>query len=330
MTRRTRFAALLVVPAAAVVLGVLLGSEPIAPGAVLDVLLGGGAGPIRTIVIDVRLPRVLLALVLGGGLALAGATFQALLRNPLAEPYILGVSGGAAVGAVTLIALGVASTTSWALPLAAFAGALVAIVLVFRVAAVGARGGHIDVRVLLLAGVVVGAFFSAVIAMILALSQARTLQSAVFWMMGSLTTAGWSEVAIAASYTFPAAALLLSQARALNAIAVGEESALYLGVEVERVKWLALVVASLVTAAGVAVAGIIGFVGLVVPHLLRLVIGADHRVLLPMSILMGGAFLALSDILARTIRPGLEIPIGVVTAFVGVPIFLVLLRRSTV
>jgi len=328
MSRGARVAALATAPFAAVVVGVLLGSEPLPVGDVIAALGGAGDPATRTIVVEFRLPRVLLALVLGGGLAVAGATFQALLRNPLAEPYILGVSGGAAVGAVTVLALGLTATGSWALPLAALGGALLAIGLVFRVAAVGGGGSHIDVRVLLLAGVVVGAFFSAVIALILAVSDARTVQSAVYWMMGSLTTSAWHEVGVAAVYTIPAIALLLSQSRALNAISVGEESALYLGIDVEQVKWVSLVVASLITAAGVAVAGIIGFVGLVVPHVLRLAVGADHRILLPLSFLVGGAFLAFADVLARTVVPGIEIPIGVVTAFVGVPIFLVLLRRS--
>jgi len=328
VSHRTRVVLLGLLPLAALVIGVLLGSERLAPGQVLAALGGGGDSAIRTIVVDFRLPRVLLALVLGGGLAVAGATFQALLRNPLAEPYILGVSGGAAVGAVAVLALGLTTAGSWSLPLAALVGALVAIVLVFRVASVGGRGSHIDVRVLLLAGVVVGAFFSAVIALILALSSARTVQTAVYWMMGSLTTSDWGEVLIATAYTLPAIGLLLARARALNAISVGEESALYLGVDVERVKWFSLIVASLITAAGVSVAGIIGFVGLVVPHTLRLAIGADHRTLLPLSFLVGGAFLASADVVARTAMPGIEIPIGVVTAFVGVPIFLLLLRRS--
>jgi len=328
VSHRTRVVLLGLLPLAALIIGVLLGSERLAPGQVLAALGGGGDSAIRTIVVDFRLPRVLLALVLGGGLAVAGATFQALLRNPLAEPYILGVSGGAAVGAVAVLALGLTTAGSWSLPLAALVGALVAIVLVFRVASVGGRGSHIDVRVLLLAGVVVGAFFSAVIALILALSSARTVQTAVYWMMGSLTTSDWGEVLIATAYTLPAIGLLLARARALNAISVGEESALYLGVDVERVKWFSLIVASLITAAGVSVAGIIGFVGLVVPHTLRLAIGADHRTLLPLSFLVGGAFLASADVVARTAMPGIEIPIGVVTAFVGVPIFLLLLRRS--
>lgn len=324
---RSRIALLALTPIGAILLGVFLGSQSIPPGEVVSALLGRDSSYIGTIVLEFRLPRVLLALVLGGGLAVAGATFQALLRNPLAEPYILGISGGAAVGAVAFLAIGWTALGSWSLPVAALSGALLAIVLVFRVAAVGGSR-HLDMRVLLLAGVVVGAFFSAVIALILAVSDARTVRTAVLWMMGTLQTTDWTDVAVATVYTLPAVALLISQARALNAISVGEESALYLGVNVERVKWVALGVASLITAAGVAVAGIIGFVGLVVPHVIRLMVGADHRVLLPLAFLSGGSFLAVADVVARTALPVGEIPIGVVTAFVGVPIFLVLLRRS--
>jgi iron complex transport system permease protein len=268
----------------------------------------------------------LLGALVGGGLALAGATFQALLRNPLAEPYILGISGGASVGAVTLLALGLASATSWALPLAAFAGALLAIALVFRVAT--ASGRTMDVRVLLLAGVVIGAFFSACIAFILSVSEARTVQSAVLWIMGSLAGAAWRDVIVTAVYTIPAALLLLGLARPLNLISVGEETALYLGADVERVKRLALGVAALLTAAGVAVAGVIGFVGLVVPHAVRLLVGSDHRALLPLSFLGGAAFLSLADLIAKLALSPTEIPVGVITAFVGVPLFLILLRRS--
>lgn len=309
-------------------LGLFLGSVEMTPGEVLAVLGGGGTDAHREILLQFRLPRLLLGCLLGGGLGLAGATFQALLRNPLAEPYILGVSGGAAVGAVSVLALGLTTLGSWALPLAAFAGALLAIVLVFRVAT--ATGRALDVRVLLLAGVVVGAFFAAVISFILAVSDARTVRSAILWMMGTLYGADWGDVGVAAVYTLPTALLLMGMARALNTLSVGEETALYLGTEVERVKRTAFAAASLVTAAGVAVAGVIGFVGLVVPHALRLVVGSDHRVLLPLSFLLGAAFLSGADVVARVLLAPTEIPIGVVTALVGVPIFLVLLRRSAV
>ncbi len=296
-----------------VLAGVRFGSVPLTTSQVFAALTAG-------------LPRILLGVLVGGGLALAGATFQALLRNPLAEPYILGISGGASVGAVTVLALGWAGLGSWSLPLAAFAGALLAIVLVFRVAT--ATGQAMDVRVLLLAGVVVAAFFSACIAFILSVSSARTVQSVVLWIMGSLANASWQSVLLAAVYTVPAAVVLIALARPLNLMAIGEETAHYLGADVEGVKRTALVIAALITAAGVAVAGVIGFVGLVVPHAIRLLIGSDHRALLPLSFLGGAAFLTLADLIARLALAPTEIPIGVITAFVGVPIFLVLLRRS--
>ena len=312
--------------AASVVLGVRFGSVDLSTAQVLAALTGGGTDWQRTIVVELRLPRMLLGALVGGGLALAGATFQALLRNPLAEPYILGISGGASVGAVLVLAMGLAGAASWALPLAALAGALLAIVLVFRVAT--ASGRSLDVRVLLLAGVVVAAFFSACIAFILSISEARTVQSAVLWIMGSLAGATWASVGITAAYTLPTAAVLLGLARFLNLMAIGEEIVHYLGADVERVKRMALVLAALLTAAGVAVAGVIGFVGLVVPHGIRLLVGSDHRALLPLSFLGGATFLVLSDVVAQVLLAPTQVPVGVITAFVGVPLFLMLLRRS--
>jgi iron complex transport system permease protein len=326
VSRWTLAAVLSLALLASVVLGVRFGSVPISTGAVIDVLLGRGDLVERDIVLQLRMPRVLLGVLVGGGLAIAGATFQALLRNPLAEPYILGISGGASVGAVLVLALGWAATGSWVLPLAAFAGALLAIVLVFRVAT--ATGRAMDVRVLLLAGVVVAAFFSACIAFILSISPARTVQSAVLWIMGSLAAASWSGVWLTAAYTLPACLVLVALARPLNLMAIGEETAHYLGADVEGVKRVSLGVAALVTAAGVAVAGVIGFVGLVVPHAVRLLVGSDHRALLPLSFLAGAAFLTAADLVARLALAPTEVPIGVITAFVGVPVFLVLLRRS--
>jgi len=310
----------------AVLLSVRYGAVDLSLAQVLDAVRGQGAESHRVIIQELRLPRAILAVLVGGGLALSGAVFQALLRNPLAEPYILGISGGAAAGAVLVLALGLVAVASWALPLAAFAGALVAIALVFGVAASADR--RLDVRVLLLAGVVVGAFFSACIALILALTDAPTVRSAVLWMMGSLSGASWRTVGVVAAYTLPSAVLILGLARALNAMAIGEETASYLGTEVERVKRGAYGVASLIAAAGVAFTGVIGFVGLIIPHGVRLVVGSDHRALLPLSFLAGAGFLTLADLLARTLMAPVEIPIGVITAFVGVPFFLILLRRS--
>jgi iron complex transport system permease protein len=312
--------------ALSIVAGVRFGSVPLTTGEVLAVLSGSGDPIPRDIVLGLRLPRVLLGVLVGGGLAIAGATFQALLRNPLAEPYILGISGGASVGAVLVLAFGWAAAGSWALPLAAFAGAIVAIAMVFGVAT--STGRAMDVRVLLLAGVVVAAFFSACITLILSVSPARTVQSAVLWIMGSLAAATWRGVLLTAAYTLPASLVLLAFARPLNLMAIGEETAAYLGAEVEHVKRAALLIAALITASGVAVAGVIGFVGLVVPHAVRLVIGSDHRALLPLSFLAGGTFLTAADLVARLTLAPTEIPIGVITAFVGVPFFLLLLRRS--
>jgi iron complex transport system permease protein len=325
--RRATVATLLLVASVlAVLLSIRFGAVELSTWEVLDALRGDGPDSNRIIIRELRAPRALLAVLVGGGLAISGAVFQALLRNPLAEPYILGISGGAAAGAVLVLALGLVAVASWALPLAAFGGALAAIVLVFGVAASADR--RLDVRVLLLAGVVVGAFFSACIALILALSDAPTVRSAVLWMMGTLSGATWRTVGGVAAYTLPSALVILGLARPLNAMAVGEETASYLGTDVERVKKGAYVVASLIAAAGVAFTGVIGFVGLIIPHGVRLVVGSDHRVLLPLAFLAGAGFLTLADLLARTALAPVEIPIGVITAFIGVPFFLVLLRRS--
>ena len=191
-----------------------------------------------------------------------------------------------------------------------------------------AANDRLDVRVLLLAGVVVGAFFTACISLVLSVSDTRTLRSAILWMMGSLAGADWAKVMVVAFYTLPAVIFLAGLARPLNLLAIGEDTAGYLGTNVERVKKIAYIAASLLTAAGVAATGIIGFVGLIVPHGLRIVVGSDYRILLPLSFLAGAVFLTLADVIARTILSPIEIPIGVITAFVGVPLFLILLRQS--
>jgi iron complex transport system permease protein len=279
------------------------------------------------IVRRLRLPRAVLAAMVGGSLAASGATFQALLRNPLAEPYILGISGGAAVGAVFAIALGGVAAGAGIVSAAALAGALLAVVLVFRIAAVAGRA--LDTRILLLAGVVAGAFFNACILLALTFADADAFRSAVFWMMGSFAAATWRSIGLLGAAMLPALAVLMALARPLNLLAVGEETAAYLGTRVERTKLLAYGVASLLTAGAVAVSGVIGFVGLVVPHVVRMLWGADHRFLLPASVLLGASFAILADTLARTAAAPTELPVGVVTAFVGVPFFVYLLRRRT-
>lgn len=311
---------------AAVVGSLAVGPSGLAPSRVVEVLTGGGEETARAIVLQLRLPRTALALLVGGGLGLAGAVFQALLRNPLAEPYILGVSGGAAVGAVAALVLGWSLTAPWSLPLAAFLGALVAIGIVLRIAL--AAGPVLNPRVFILAGVVVGAFFNAIILLALSLADAESFRSAIFWMMGNLSGATWQGVGLLAAYLLPLGLLLVALARPLDLLALGEDTATYLGVRVERVKWVAYLATSFLVAATVAVSGIIGFVGLIVPHALRLAGGNDHRFLLPACILGGGTFLLLADTLARTVAAPVELPTGVVTALVGVPIFVVLLVRG--
>ena len=325
MSRVRVFVPLAALLAAAALVALNLGAAPMSPAEVLDVLLGGGDERQRTVIFDVRLPRVLLALLVGGGLAVAGAVYQALLRNPLADPYILGVSGGAALGAVAMMLLG-SVVSHWGVAGGALAGALLAIVVVLRLAM--ATGPTLDSRVLLLAGVIAGAFFNAVILLLLAAADFQSFRSAVFWMMGSLSRAGPLEAGVLALFLAPCLVAAWALARPLDLFAAGEEMATYLGVPVERVKQAGYLAASLAVAASVAAVGIIGFVGLIVPHAVRMVWGGDHRVLVPACFLGGGAFLVITDTLARTVVAPQELPTGVVTALIGVPLFAVLLVRS--
>ena len=308
----------------ALVVGMAAGPADLSMEAWLGAIRGD-PGPAATILWRVRLPRVVTGALTGGMLAVSGVVFQALLRNPLAEPYLLGVSSGAAVGAVSALALGLSASAYFALPLAALLGALAAIVVVFEVARVG---GRLDTRVLLLAGVVVSAFLSACVLLILTFVRAETLRSAFFWTLGSLSGASWGMIWAMLAYSIPALALVFGLSRHLNALTLGEETAAYLGTDTEWVKRVAFLLASLLAAAAVSVAGVIGFVGLVVPHAVRLSGVRDHRALTPMSFLAGGCALVLADAVARTAAAPMEIPIGVVTAFLGVPLFLVLLRRT--
>jgi len=320
-----RLLIMLALAVASLLITIAAGAAAIPLTDVVRALLGHGDPTTRAIVIELRLPRAALAFVAGGGLAVSGAVFQALLRNPLADPYILGVSGGAAVGAIGWIVLGAGA---WAagVPLAALLGAVGAVALVYRIAR--GVGGALDTRVLLLAGVVVGAFCNALIMLLLTLADVESFRSAVFWMMGSLAGARWDTTLMLAAYMIPALLILMSQARALDLLLLGEETALFLGTRTERVKLMGYGVASLLVAASVAVCGVIGFVGLIVPHAVRLAWGSEHRLLLPASFLGGGSLLLLADTGARVFVTPSELPVGVVTALVGVPLFVVLLMRG--
>ncbi len=299
----------------------LLGVGPPLAGAEREIAL--------RILFAVRLPRVIAAAVLGGALTAAGIAFQALLRNPLADPYVLGVSGGASLGGVLALLLGL-GTGGGLLGLPgvsgfAFLGALGALVLIERIAS---AGGRFTVHTILLTGVIFNAFSAALIYFIQSLASLEQLHAIVFYLMGrvpdDLGAAAVIGLAVAA---LTVTALITCMARDFNALTLGEEGARQIGVEVDRVKHRTFVLGSLLTGLAVSVAGLIGFVGLVVPHLLRLLLGPDHRVLLPAGFFGGAAFLVLADLLARTAAAPNEIPVGVVTALVGGPVFLWLLRR---
>jgi iron complex transport system permease protein len=305
-------------------LSIAVGAVPLSPREVIDGIRGIGDPTATAIVRQLRLPRSVVAALVGGALAASGAAFQALLRNPLAEPYVLGVSGGAAVGAVAAIVLGWSILGAWVVPAAAFLGAILAILLVLRIA--GSLGQTLDMRVLLLAGVVVGAFFNACILLALTLTDAESFRSAIFWMMGSFAGSTWTGAAVFALSFVPALLVLIALGRALNLLAIGEETAAYLGVSVESTKLITYGTASLLAAGSVAISGVIGFVGLVVPHVVRIVWGADYRFLVPASALLGATFLTGADTLARVVAAPTELPVGVITAFIGVPFFVWLLR----
>ncbi len=283
--------------------------------------LGGGADPLtRTLVLQLRLPRAVTAFATGGLLALAGALMQVLLRNPLADPYILGVSGGAAAGALTSLLLGLAGI--WVSG-SAFVGALVSTLMVFALA--HGRGGWTPTR-LLLTGIVVAFGWGAVISLLLILSNNASLRGMLFWLMGDLSYrgSGWLPLAVVSA----GLAICLPFARHLNVLARGETLAEALGIAIRPFTIAIYIGASLFTAVAVTEAGAIGFVGLVIPHMLRLVSGSDHRTLLPGAVLLGGSLLLLADTLARTIVAPQQLPVGIVTAAIGVPIFLYLLNRA--
>ena len=276
----------------------------------------------ETIVGRIRLPRIALGAVVGFALALAGAVMQGFFRNPMADPSIIGVSTGAAVGAVAFIVLPL--SLPFGLPAFAFAGALVA---AFGVYLIATEGGRTPVATLLLAGVAVQAFLGAVISYLL-LQAGDGLETAVYWLMGHLQNSTWGRVRVALPVVGVFFVVLLAYARDLNVLLLGEEDARTLGIEVERTKRVLLATSSVVTAAAVAVSGVIGFVGLIVPHVMRLVVGPDHRILLPTSALAGAVFLVATDTVAR-MGPA-EMPVGIITAALGAPFFLYLLRRREV
>ncbi len=279
---------------------------------------------VRVIFFDIRLPRVLLAGLVGASLALAGTALQGLFRNPMASPYVLGISAGAALGAVVALIFRIdfAVPVLPAVPLAAFAGALAATLLVYSLARIK---GRVPVATLLLAGIAMGSFLSAVVSMILVFSE-ESVANVLFWLMGGLSSADWTGLTLVVPYFVAGVGILIFSARELNALLLGEEASKHLGIDVERLKRRLLFATSLLTAAAVAVTGIIGFVGLIVPHIVRLIVGPDHRLLIPLAGLSGAILLTVMDTFARTVLTQ-EVPVGVISALLGGPFFIYLLRR---
>lgn len=325
---------LLVVVAAIASVG--SGAVAIAPGRVLEILWSvlhrdANAVPMREsiILLDIRIPRTLLGFMVGAALAVSGALLQGLFRNPLADPGLAGVSAGAALAAASLIVLGdqvlppgFDAYVPVLLPAAAFAGGLLSTLVLSRIAT---RAGRTSVAIMLLAGVALGALASSMIGLLVYLSDDRQLRDLTFWSLGSLGGATWPKVWIEAALVLPVLVVVPFMARALNALSLGEADAYYLGIAVERTKRIMIALVALAVGASAAMAGPIGFIGIVVPHLIRLVAGADHRIVLPASALLGGVLLVSADILARTLAAPAEVPIGILTAAVGAPFFLWLL-----
>ena len=316
---------LLVTLCAVTVLSIVIslgsGSLDLNPLTVLRQLLGSEGGLEQRVMLELRLPRTFAAFITGGLLALSGVLMQVLLRNPLADPYILGISGGAASAALAAMLLGFGG--AW-LGHAAFVGALASIVIVFGMAW---SQGHWSSTRLLLTGVVVSAGWGALINILLTTSANNSVYSMLFWLMGDLSqsSAGWPSFLILVA----GLALMMMLASSLNVLARGELQAAALGVDVARLKLILYFTASVLTACAVTIAGSVGFVGLVIPHMLRLLGARDHRVLIPAAVLLGGSFLVIADSFARSVMSPLQLPVGVVTAVIGVPAFLIILRRNT-
>jgi iron complex transport system permease protein len=314
---------------AGILLSILVGSVSVAPLDAVRALFVGGAttdDPVVAVVRQIRLPRAILAGCVGAALALAGLGFQAISRNPLADPAVLGVSSGASFGVTIAMLLGLAGPfgNPAVTTLFAFAGALLAAVSVYAIAQVD---GRLPITTLLLSGVITGLFFNSCVMLVTALLASAELQGVVVWLMGNLGPPGGRTLAVLASVLVAGFLLLSRLATRLNLLSLGEEQALQLGVETEWVKRLVFVAASLVTGAAISAAGSIGFVGLIVPHAARLLLGPDHRTLVPAAGLLGAAFLILADLVARSVAAPTELPVGVITAFCGAPLFVSLLRR---
>ncbi|RLF43971.1 MAG: iron ABC transporter [Thermoplasmata archaeon] len=300
--------------------------EKITAKEIFEILLGKGNWPAthKSIILEIRLPRIFLAGIVGAALATAGCAMQGLFRNPMASPYILGISSGAAFGASLVIVSGLGIFGIYTMQISAFLFALIDVFVVYNIAK---YKGVTPIETLLLAGIAVGCFFSALVSFMKYISG-EELRLIVFWLMGGLWGSSWYKVYITFPLVILGICVLLLFSRELNIMLTGETSAMHLGVDVEATKKIILLFATLVTAAVVSVSGIIGFVGLIIPHIMRIVVGPDHRILLPSSCLTGAIFLIFADTLTRSIIQPAEMPVGIITALFGVPFFIYLLRRK--
>jgi len=327
------FPVLIVLLALAILAGVGVGAVPIAPVSFLRWIansLGFSGFPLpsrteSTIIFMIRLPRVLCSLLVGSALAVCGVAMQGLFRNPLASPEVLGISAGSSLGAVIAVTTGLYALNLFLLPAMAAAGALLAAALVFLLSS---SRGTTSLLFIVLAGMAISSFFSGVVSAILMVSREHEVSSFIFWTMGGLDGRGWEHVLMAAPILLPGMVVLGAFSRDLNLFTLGEESASSLGMRVERVKRAILAVSAVVTGAAIAVGGPIGFLGLLIPHLFRLIVGPDHRILIPASALGGAVFLTLCDLVGRVIMPPFEVRVGIITALLGSPYFLFLVVRT--
>jgi len=319
-------AILLVTLGAALLMGLSLGSTHAGFDAIVKTLRGHNASDpmLQAIVWQIRFPRVLLAALVGAALSAGGLVFQALLRNPLAEPYILGISGGSAIGAIIGIILGFSRFPG--VTMMAFAGSMCTLILVMIISS---GQSILKKDSLLLAGVMVNAFCSAVIMFLLSMTQDSRLHNIIFWLMGDMSMTDLKQAGILSAILIPGFILIFCLSHAMNLLLMGREMAMSMGLRLKTITVTLLVATSFMVSATVSHCGLIGFVGLVIPHLLRMILGPDHRVLVPACILGGGAYMVFCDLLARTLPQQGEMPVGVITALIGAPLFIVLLKRST-
>lgn len=321
----TRFviiiASLKVILLCSIIAGLAIGSVDISITELFTLLTGGDVDPsVSSIIWDIRLPRVIMAIAVGGGLSVAGAVFQALLMNPLAEPYILGISSGGTFGAILSFVLGLSFFYT---QMFAFAGAIIVVFLVFYL---GQRFGELEPNVLLLTGVMIGAFFSALILLLLTVLE-DSVRTAVFWLIGNLSFANLENVVIVLPIVVIGSLVLFLFSQKYNVLTMGSQTASQLGVNAGAVKNISYIAASLIVGAVVSVSGIVGFVGLLVPHIARLLFGVDNRIVVPSSFIIGASYLILADLIARSMISPAEIPVGAITALFGAPVFIYLLRK---